>query len=168
MQDIVREFEKPGCAYRGKPFWAWNGKLEEAELRRQIRVMHGMGLGGFFMHSRVGLATPYLSDEWFGLVNACVDEAERLGMEAWLYDEDRWPSGAAGGLVTKNPKYRLRYLAMRQLKDPKELKWDENVLAVFTARVNGLAATEVRRVRQKKQPSELPEGVTLLVFDVRV
>ncbi|MBM4086755.1 MAG: hypothetical protein FJ272_18365, partial [Planctomycetes bacterium] len=40
--------------------------------------------------------------------------------------------------------------------------------AVFTARVNGLAATEVRRVRQKKQPSELPEGVTLLVFDVRV
>ena len=27
-------------------------------------------------------------------------EAARLGMEAYLYDEDRWPSGSAGGMVT--------------------------------------------------------------------
>ena len=24
-------------------------------------------------------------------------------MITWLYDEDRWPSGYAGGLVTKRP-----------------------------------------------------------------
>ncbi|NQT91763.1 MAG: hypothetical protein HQ559_03305, partial [Lentisphaerae bacterium] len=96
-------FASPGAEFRGKPFWAWNGKMDPSELRRQVRVMQRMGLGGFFMHSRVGLATPYLSDEWFECVRACVDEAKGLGMEAWLYDEDRWPSGAAGGLVTQNP-----------------------------------------------------------------
>ncbi|MBR7181920.1 MAG: hypothetical protein IKD28_03965, partial [Clostridia bacterium] len=33
-------------------------------------------------------------------------------MLAYLYDEDRWPSGFAGGLVTRDPKYRIRYLLM--------------------------------------------------------
>jgi hypothetical protein len=62
---LLKQFANPPSAFRGKPFWAWNGKLEPAELRRQIRVMRRMGLGGFFMHSRVGLDTPYLADEWF-------------------------------------------------------------------------------------------------------
>ena len=89
-------FSSPTSMYRGKPFWAWNGPLDEEELRRQIRVFRDMGLGGGFMHSRVGLATPYLSEEWFDLIRACADEARKNDMEAWLYDEDRWPSGAAG------------------------------------------------------------------------
>ncbi|HUS44562.1 MAG TPA: hypothetical protein VM219_00800, partial [Phycisphaerae bacterium] len=81
---LLSEFACPGSPYRGKPFWAWNGKLEEAELRRQVRVLKQMGLGGFFMHSRVGLDTAYLSDEWFRCVRACIDEAKQQGMEAWL------------------------------------------------------------------------------------
>ena len=63
-------------------------------------------MGGFFMHSRTGLATPYLGREWMKAVETCTQEAKKLGLEAWLYDEDRWPSGAAGGLVTRDPKYR--------------------------------------------------------------
>ena len=31
-------------------------------------------------------------------------------MLAWLYDEDRWPSGFAGGLVTKDERFRERYI----------------------------------------------------------
>ena len=98
----------------GAPFWAWNGKLEKDELIRQIHVMKDMGLGGFFMHSRVGLNTQYLSKEWFDCVKACIDEAEKLGMNAWLYDEDRWPSGAAGSLVTQDIRYRVRAVVMLQ------------------------------------------------------
>ena len=82
--DYQKQFASPSSEYRGKPFWAWNGPLDEVELRRQIRVFKEMGLGGAFMHSRVGLATPYLSDEWFSLVNACVEEAKSQEMEAWL------------------------------------------------------------------------------------
>ena len=110
LMDLREVFRNPPSAFRGKPFWAWNGKLEEAELRRQIGVLQEMGLGGGFMHSRVGLSTAYLSDEWFRLVAAVADECGKRGMEAWLYDEDRWPSGAAGGLVTKDRRYSLRFL----------------------------------------------------------
>ena len=67
-------FVNPDSRYRSKPFWAWNGKLQEHELRRQLDVMKEMGMGGAFMHSRVGLGTEYLSEEWFRLINACADQ----------------------------------------------------------------------------------------------
>ena len=92
-------FKNPTSEYRGTPFWAWNCKLDKEELKRQIEVFHEMGLGGFHMHVRTGMATPYLSDEYMDIVKACVEKAKDEKMLAWLYDEDRWPSGAAGGLA---------------------------------------------------------------------
>ena len=103
-------FQNPTSEYRGTPFWAWNGKLSKEELLRQIHIFKKMGLGGFHMHVRTGMATPYLSDEYMDLIKACVDKAKSEDMLAWLYDEDRWPSGAAGGFVTKEPKFRARQL----------------------------------------------------------
>ena len=103
-------FQKPTSEYRGTPFWAWNCELDEAELLRQIGVMQEMGFGGAHMHVRSGMDTPYLSDEFMKLIHSCCDEAERRNMLAWLYDEDRWPSGFAGGFVTKDPQFRIRNL----------------------------------------------------------
>ncbi|MBR6767066.1 MAG: hypothetical protein IKM02_03860 [Clostridia bacterium] len=99
-------FKAPGSEYRGAPFWAWNCELEKDELLWQLEVMKKMGLGGAHMHVRTGMATPYLSDEHMDLVKACVDKCRDEKMLAWLYDEDRWPSGAAGGIVTKDPEHR--------------------------------------------------------------
>lgn len=167
-EKLLKEFEAPGSDYRGAPFWAWNGKLEPEELRRQVRLMHRMGLGGFFMHSRVGLDTPYLSDEWFECVAACVDEAEKLDMKAWLYDEDRWPSGAAGGLVTKNPKYRIQQLVLNQYKKPGGFRWSKDILAAFSAKIHGTTATAVRRLAKGKRPAGLSQGEKILAFRVKV
>ena len=58
------EFASPSSTYRPAPFWSWNDTLTEEELRRQIGQLQGAGYGGFFMHSRVGLETEYLSDAW--------------------------------------------------------------------------------------------------------
>ena len=103
-------FQNPGSEYRGTPFWAWNCELEKDELLRQLEVLKQMGLGGAHMHVRTGMATPYLSDEHMDLIRACVEKCREENMLAWLYDEDRWPSGAAGGLVTRDPQYRARHL----------------------------------------------------------
>ena len=108
---LARElFEHPTSEYRGTPFWAWNCELKEEELLRQLEVMKKMGLGGAHMHVRTGMATPYLSEEYMALIKACVEKCRKEKMLAWLYDEDRWPSGAAGGLVTQEMKYRARHL----------------------------------------------------------
>lgn len=65
MDNINKKFKNPGVKFRGKPFWSWNGKLKKDELLRQISVMKEMGFGGYFIHSRTGLATEYLGEEWF-------------------------------------------------------------------------------------------------------
>lgn len=137
MNKIVVNFNSPGAEYRGSPFWAWNSKLEPEELRRQIRTFHEMGFGGFFMHSRVGLNTRYLGSEWFDCVKACIDEAKKLGLKAYLYDEDRWPSGAAGSLVTRNDRFKIRFCKYELLTSPEKSTSGGNTLAWFSAQVRG-------------------------------
>ncbi len=108
IKNILNNFSNPPAFMHSAPFWAWNGKLHENILKEQIKIMHEMGFGGFFMHSRTGLDTAYLSDEWFKAIDSCINEAEKSGMLAYLYDEDRWPSGAAGGFVTSNDRFKAQ------------------------------------------------------------
>ena len=97
------------------PFWSWNDKLNRTELMRQIDCFAAAGCGGFFIHSRVGLITPYLSDEWMELVKECCAYAKGKGLLAWLYDEDLWPSGYAGGKVpAQSDLFRDRYLCLSE------------------------------------------------------
>lgn len=103
-------FREPTSEFRGTPFWAWNCRLDKNELLRQIGVMQEMGFGGYHIHVRSGMDTEYLSEEFMALVRACADEGDRRRMLTWLYDEDRWPSGFAGGFVTRDKQYRIRYL----------------------------------------------------------
>ena len=35
----IEEFKNPGMKYRSIPFWAWNGRLEEKELYRQLDIL---------------------------------------------------------------------------------------------------------------------------------
>ena len=109
-------FKNPTSEYRGAPFWAWNCRLEKEELLRQIEEFKKMGFGGFFMHPRSGLDIPYLGDEFMELVRACTVKAKAEGMFAYLYDEDRYSSGFAGGLVTRKPQNRKKHLLMTKNK----------------------------------------------------
>ena len=124
-------FENPTCEYRAAPFWSWNAKLDKAQLERQIGYMKQMGFGGFHMHPRTGLDTEYLSDEFMEMIKACCDKAEAEQMLAWLYDEDRWSSGPAGGKVTKHKKFRRKRLTLftedKGWNTPKESAVDKGV-----------------------------------------
>ena len=142
---LYEQFQEPGVQWRGKPFWSWNGELEKEELIRQSHVLGEMGFGGYFMHSRSGLITEYLGDEWFDLINSTADAGEKEGLEVWLYDEDRWPSGSAGGKVSENPKYRMKSLTLFETP-PEQFCWDEEILCAFVAVVSadGISLTECR------------------------
>ena len=101
----------PANESRPVPFWSWNDRLENKELSRQIESMHEAGIGGFFMHARGGLLTEYLGEEWFSSVRTCIHDASRLGMKAWAYDENGWPSGFGNGLVNGLCiRYQQKYL----------------------------------------------------------
>lgn len=109
-RNVLDDFKNPSSVYRGVPFWSWNNRLNRDQLLRQIDQFREMGFGGVNIHARTGLDTPYLGKEFMSIVRDCTDRLAELGMKSWLYDEDRWPSGFAGGLVTKEHKYRAQHI----------------------------------------------------------
>ncbi|MEA4888846.1 MAG: hypothetical protein VB070_05225 [Clostridiaceae bacterium] len=141
-----QRFSEPRLVNTGAPFWSWNGRLQKDELLRQIAVMQTMGMSGFFMHSRTGLSTPYLGQEWFELIRVCAEEAKKRGMEAWLYDEDRWPSGSAGGMATADPAFQMKYL-FALILDQNAFKAGAGDIAYFAAQFNGSRIKGVHRLQ---------------------
>ncbi len=104
---MENSFSNPQSKYRPAPFWAINHKINPQECARQITEMTNAGMSGGFFHSRAGLITDYMSEEWFECMNAALDAAKNTDGYLWLYDEDLWPSGNAGGQVAMmKPEYR--------------------------------------------------------------
>ena len=129
-------FQNPTCAYRGAPFWSWNGALKKETLEKQIDVMHKMGLGGYHIHSRIGLETEYLGEEFLELVKHCHAYGREKGMLTYLYDEDKWPSGAGGGRVACNEEYAARYLLFSKNVYPEGFL-DRKIIATSRLSKNG-------------------------------
>ncbi|MBQ4515365.1 MAG: hypothetical protein II978_01100, partial [Clostridia bacterium] len=112
------DFKIIDSKYRPMPFWSWNEKLDVEETKRQIKLMHEAGLGGFFMHARGGLKTEYMGKEWFDNISAGIDTAKKLGMYPWAYDENGWPSGFGDGKVNGlGKKYQQKWLRYDNLPD---------------------------------------------------
>ena len=103
----MREVDKK---YQCIPFWSWNDELDEEGLVEQVEWMNENGVGGFFMHARGGLKTEYLGEKWFDCIKACSEKAEELGMHAYAYDENGWPSGFVGGKLLEDIENHDRYL----------------------------------------------------------
>ena len=99
FNEVEKNFSNPGSEFRSSPLLVFNEVITKPELDRMISELHEAGFGGFFVHPRPGLVTEYLSEEWFDLFKYATDKASELGMEAWIYDENSYPSGFAGGHV---------------------------------------------------------------------
>ena len=81
------------------PFWFWNGQIKEEEILRQLELIRNSGCRGAVIHARKGNKIPYLSERWFELVRYTCSHAGKKGLKIWIYDEDGYPSGNAGGKV---------------------------------------------------------------------
>ena len=103
-------FRNPGSEYRGAPFWAWNCRMNKENIDDTIDSLKDMGMGGGHIHCRTGMDHPYMGEEFLRLVKYANEKFNEKQMLTWLYDEDRWPSGAGGGLVTRAHRYRIRFL----------------------------------------------------------
>jgi hypothetical protein len=88
--------------------WAINGALEQARLRRQLERFREAGLDGVVFHPRFYPGDPpYLGERYLAEVSDAILHAKRLGMAFWIYDENGWPSGTAGGeLLERYPEER--------------------------------------------------------------
>lgn len=129
---MKKAFEGDLNEYRSVPFWSWNNELEEDALVTQIDEMKKVGIGGFIIHARTGLTTEYLGEKWFSCVAACLKRAKELGMNAWIYDENGWPSGFVGGKLLETEAYRARFLEY-EVKE----SFDEQAFCVYVRTEEG-------------------------------
>ena len=164
---LMEAFQNPPMEYRSVPFWAWNDRLDPQELNAQIEDMADKGMGGFFIHSREGLETPYLGEEWIQCVRAATDAAEKHGVKAWLYDEDRWPSGSAGGCVPAlgGDACRAKAITIEIIAPEQPVPREDttqSVKAVFAAVMRNGELRAYRRL--PGMHSDRKAGETLLIF----
>ena len=106
-KNLTENFLNPPAEYSLLPFWSWNGTLKPEKLTWQIDQMLDKGIGGAFIHARAGLdesETPYFSDGFWKAVDTTIRYSALKGFNTYLYDEDKWPSGSAGGrTIAANP-----------------------------------------------------------------
>lgn len=142
-------FADPPREYASGPLWTWNDMLTEQQIRSTLRDLAGQNVKQVWVHPRPGLMTEYLSEDWFRLWRVALDEARRLDMNVWIYDENSYPSGFAGGLVAEAmPESRGRGLAFREEKQP--TKPGDDVLAVF--RITDEGYQDVTRQARAGEP----------------
>jgi hypothetical protein len=104
-------FKKPPREYGILPFWFLNGELELNEMLYQLREFRDKGMPGIILHGRYGLETDYMGETYLDRIHFAVEEAEKLGLQTWIYDEMNWPSGTADKRVLKaRPDLAQRYI----------------------------------------------------------
>jgi hypothetical protein len=156
----LRQLREPSAEFRGAPFWSWNGEMEEGRITAQLRSFYDAGMGGAFIHSRSGLKTPYMGEKWFSCVEAAVNTAVHAGKKVYLYDEDRYSSGFAGGEVCReHPEFRACHLTVATRPVP-----DGDLLAVFAVRRT--APGQVAEYRRLADEAQAAPGEEVLYFQV--
>ena len=112
----INTFKNPPEKYSVAPFWFLNGDLNESELDFQLREMKDKGVDECILHARKGLTIEYLSEEWFKKIGVILALCEKYGIKAWIYDEDNWPSGYAGGrVVAENSAFAAECLTVEKI-----------------------------------------------------
>ncbi len=159
-----KTFLDPPPENRPAPFWFWNDHLDPKRLIEQYDLLVDAGMGGACMHARSGLdSEEYLDETWFEAARAVVDHARERGKKVWIYDELGWPSGTAGGRVTRaHPELRAMHLILHDVTPSSEADFDdlpdESVAAFIVTKTD----PEHGLLHRKDRGSPMSGAVTLL------
>ncbi len=154
---VKREFSDPPRQYHSAPLWVWNDMLSDQQIVGTLRDLAGQQVKQVFVHPRPGLMTPYLSPEWFRLWKVALKEAERLDMNVWIYDENSYPSGFAGGFVPEAmPESRGMGLVIKEQDSTG--KPEANFVATFSLTQSGYENVS----NEVKTGAQLPKGKYLV------
>jgi hypothetical protein len=155
-------FKNPPTEYSTGPLWVWNDLLSDEEIKSTLHDLANQEVKQVWVHPRPGLMTPYLSDDWFRLWKVALREARNLGMNVWIYDENSYPSGFAGGWVPEvMPESRGRGLVFEETASAP--KFSADIIGVYQ-----LNTDECKNVTSELRTSgTLPPGKYLVAREVR-
>jgi len=110
----MQAWSDPGNKLR--PMQIVHGLAPKQASQAGLTIFKDLGLGGIVCN--VSFDRYMQSEENWKTLAQAVKSCSQLGLRVWIYDEDGYPSGSAGGLVLKeNPDYEalsLTYDPARQ------------------------------------------------------
>ncbi len=157
------DFRQPPSQYRPAVFWSWNEALSKEEIRFQLRDFKAHGIGGAFAHPRIGMITEYLSEDFFQAFRDALDTVKAEDMRLYIYDENAWPSGFAGGATARVDRGAVSPLARCVIVPARNPDFQGRVLfaAAYDSGTLGRILTAVARERWQ----ELVSGEVLVVYE---
>lgn len=111
-KDLENNFKNIPNNVRPYPLWFWNdSEVKHEELLQQVRDFKQAGYGGFgILPFGKNFRPEYLSAEYFKAYQKCIEEAKKLGMKLWIYDEYGFPSGTIGDINGDGiGRFKLKY-----------------------------------------------------------
>jgi hypothetical protein len=104
LREVAANFKAPPREYGAiQPFASWNGPDPQEVRARIVRDFDRLAANGIFVvNLSPGRGSPkYLSPEHMDQVKFTVEEAAKRGMRLWIQDESDYPSGFAGGNISR-------------------------------------------------------------------
>jgi len=145
FDSLIGQFKHPGKAFGSAPLWVWNADVSEGKIDTMLQEFKKNAFGGVFVHPRPGLITPYLSDRWFSLYKYTVDKGKELGLDVWIYDENSYPSGFAGGHVPEEMPSSYNQGQMLNLEKAQAVPADDTTLfLVLRKTASGFESVDFR------------------------
>ena len=104
LRDVAANFKSPPHEYGAiQPFASWNGSDPKEVRQRIVQDLDRLAANGVFVvNLSPGRGAPkYLSPEHMDQVKFTVQEAAKRDMRLWIQDESDYPSGFAGGNISR-------------------------------------------------------------------
>ena len=116
----THKFPPLGLTY----FWFLNDVCDDKLIDRQIEEFSKAQIGTVCLHPRDGLLLPYGGGDWFDFIRRTVKKLAAKNIGVWLYDDDPYPSGNAGGrIVLDHPEFIAKKIVMHRA-DPASITGD--------------------------------------------
>jgi hypothetical protein len=134
---LKNAFKQPGKEFGSAPLWVWNTKVTKTNIDSMMQDYKDNGFGGVIIHARPGLITEYLSEEWYNLFKYAQIRGKELGLNVWIYDENSYPTGFAGGLVSDQMPEASNQGQMLYMKEVTQLPEDTKAIFICLKETDG-------------------------------
>ena len=146
----------------------WTQGQPAETIRKAVQEVAYGGNTGFVWESRPH--PDYLGRRWWSDLDVAIGEAEKHGLEVWIFDEWMYPSGVAGGrVVERDKRFALHTVEERSLtitgpgeektwQMPGALEAEDRVASVMAFRARQHAGTPLSLGKSTQVRWAAPEG----------
>ncbi|MEI8205452.1 MAG: glycosyl hydrolase, partial [Kiritimatiellales bacterium] len=125
-ETILQErFESPPDSAKPRVYWMWmNGNITKEGITLDLEAMKRVGVGGALImnvsHSIPAGRVEFMTDEWRAMFSHAVREANRLGIELSMNNDDGW-TGSGGPWNTAEHSMQILTSSEARLAGPAKI-----------------------------------------------